>query len=216
MYYKQFSKALIFNRGFFIAVIFFFNVIGTTNAQNFKSLNKFEKRWFVFHPRAAFKTKRASSIAINQSIELAKQGKVDNVIYGGTQDVARHVFWMNELYFSVGYRKALKIGLLHERDNKRRFNNAVNKNSIKNDSVLTEMDIRNNQKALSLIKLNKKKFTSSEVLNDISTGTYLILKRDVNGNSLNVADEIISMEELKKWNNKSCLVPSNYKYNEKR
>ncbi|MFH1321608.1 MAG: hypothetical protein ABII90_13280 [Bacteroidota bacterium] len=192
-----------------------FHVSGQdTRFQKFKTLSCSEKRWVMTHPFVAGKTLKISENARRIAKEMLKDTLMDNYENGGKADAFRHAFWMASLASKIRWRKAYKLGKAHERGNKKDFNKNRYEEGILPDAVSCEMDLWNNKIGL-VIGRNNKSVSEDELTQLIKQavldGRCKIIKMDKNGNFLDESGKIIPAEEWQgKWENRRCLVESDY------
>jgi len=143
------------------------------------------------------------------------RGGLDNDANGGVLDAFRHAYWMARLAQEMSWRKAYSLGLAHEKTNRRNFKKKIKEDGSVQDSVSCWMDINNNMFGIS-IGISKKDASKEElireIIENINKGSFLVIRKNDKGESLDCFGNIINDEEWKsKWNNRRCLVPSNYK-----
>jgi hypothetical protein len=177
-------------------------------------ISKYERCWALTHPWAAFKVKKISKRAYLVYNSPDVKFDLDNFSNGGKLDAFRHTFFMAAFAQIIKSKKIKKLGLAHERGNYDQFINSVNEDGELADSLSCLMDLHNNNVGLILGSANKKK-TLEElkelVINEITNGACLIMKRDSIGNYLTCNNTLIDLKSrLKKWGIQKCLVSSNY------
>jgi hypothetical protein len=200
-----------------IKLLLFLLLTGSMNVQaqfrkQFKELGCVEKRWVLFHPFVAKKTARLSSkvvkVANSDSIKsiLGKDGN------GGNLDAFRHTYWMAILTQEIGDRRALKLGIAHEKKNKQDFKKKRLEDGAIPDSVSIEMDLFNNCVGAGLVE-KKQNVTTKEiqgmVILKICKGNTLVISKNVELQSLNAFGNILPRSDWEgKWNSGRVLVPS--------
>jgi hypothetical protein len=115
-----------------------------SRVNKFKVLSAHEKIWVIFHP---FVVKK--SLIISDMVKLTTQDVLkENLLKGngnsGQVDAFRHVFWMANLTKSIGWRKAKRLGIAHERGNYKDYKKHRNEDGIVPDKISSEMDLFNN------------------------------------------------------------------------
>jgi hypothetical protein len=171
-----------------------------------------EWRWAFFHPFAALKVKKIT----RQCDQLVKNKNIslDGQINGGKLDAFRHVFYMAAYARKMGTRKLRRLGLAHEKGNKKMFTRGVLEEGELPDSLSTVMDLKNNEVGFTIGKENRKAALDELcgiVLDRIKKGDAVIMKRDGGGNYLTCDDRPVIIRK-KSWNIPKCLVRSNYTY----
>jgi len=127
-------------------------------------------------------------------------------------DAFRHAYWMALLAQKIKYHKALKLGIAHEKGNKKNWLKGKLEENARADSISTVMDLENNCSGLNLGCLNKS-LNSSElknlIISEIKKGNLKILKKDSSGNYLDCSgNRIIETEWKNKWYVPKCLISS--------
>jgi len=157
---------------------------------------------------------KISKKAEQKANEIAKTDILDGVINGGQVDAFRHCLWMAMLTQKIGPKRARKLGLIHEKGNKKDFEKKILEEDKLPDATSVAMDLLNNEIGIS-IGLNfpniSEKSLIEEVIKYVLTGKCWIIKTDQNGNFLDKESKIIPEEKyLGKWNTPKVLVASNY------
>lgn len=138
---------------------------------------------------------------------------VDN--NGGKLDAFKHAYWMTSLAFTIGKKKALQLGIAHEKGNYIQWKRKLLEDSILPDSVSSEMDKKNNIIGIQLSDTCKHIHFKTEMLNAVlealGSGMLVIIKKDGSGNFLTCEGQKLNMSEWRgKWYIPKCLVASNY------
>jgi hypothetical protein len=172
-----------------------------------------EKWWVLVHPFVAIKAVRVS----HQAQALVRTDTIQRLFgsdgNGGGLDAFRHSYWMASLSKTIGERKALKLGLAHEKGNKK----DIIKNRLEDgkvpDNVSIDMDLHNNAIG---VKLASKKcpLTKNELVKKVHdaflSGTLVVIKKDEAFNSINASGKIIPDKEWQgNLKSKRVLIPSN-------
>ena len=111
---------------------------------NFTNISKYEKRWALCHPFVLRKTinttKYVIKITSNKNLYLV----LDSFSNGGKLDAFRHIFWMACLAKKIGAKKALKLGIAHEKANYQQYVNGSFEDGNLPDYASSKMDSLNN------------------------------------------------------------------------
>lgn len=182
--------------------------------KKFMHLSSPEKCWVITHPFIASKALLISESVKKATQEEAVRGELDNYVNGGKLDAFRHVFWMTSLGLAFNPKKALKLGVAHEKGNIKDFKKRRIEDGVIPDQIAIEMDHWNNQIGISIARENPNA-TGDEprklAIESIKNGTCKIIKRNNNGSFLSIDDKVIKEEAwVGKWKNERCLVMSNY------
>ena len=203
---------------FRLTVVFLAAVISYANSQRvwnqFWKLSFPEQRWVVFHPFAAKKAWRISEYVR----EVTDSVKKDTILIGdgnaGQVDAFRHTFWMALLVQEISWKKARRLGIVHEKGNKRDFKKKRLEDKQLPDSISCEMDLFNNSVGIRIGKTHRDtsgKALKNIVIRAVLEGECKIIKRDKNGNFLDGSGNALKPEEWQgKWGNMRCLVWSDY------
>lgn len=180
--------------------------------KQFGNLSCAEKRWVICHPFIAKKAFIVSVEAGNVSDNMANDRQFDGDKNGGQIDAFRHTYWMARLSQEINPRKALKLGKAHEKGNYRDFLKNRNEEGTLPDSIACLMDLLNNENGIRLGTENKTADQEKMIFlvkKEILAGNLWIIKKDIKGNYLSCAGELILREELAgSWSNRKCLVKS--------
>ena len=189
-----------------------FSQSGENLCKSFNNLNRPEKCWAVSHP---FVAKRAWKITFHTKeivAGLKNDSLLDGDLTGGQADAFRHAYWMASLCKEIHWRKALKLGNAHEKGNIIDFKKGKPEDGIIQDKASVEMDLFNNQYGI-LIGKQYKKIPENEMIEMVKhavlRGELKVIKKDINGNSLDENDQIIS-DWIGKWENRRVLVSSDF------
>ena len=166
--------------------------------------------WAIGHPFVAAKAKRLTkrALQITDSIEKADVFKDRS---GGQLDAFKHALWMALLAREIKAGKAYKLGLAHEKYNRKQ----ARKGKGGGDKAASDMDLWNNNMGLKLGQGNKtisEKALIDLVIKAVQQGKMRIIRKNGAGESLDENGKVIDKALLKNWENPRCLVPSNYKY----
>ena len=113
----------------------------------------------------------------------------------------------------IKIKKLRKLGIAHERGNKRQFEKNKNENGERADSLACEMDLRNNELGF-LMGANHKSSTinelKTEILIQIKQGNAWILKKNSQNEYVSCQNEpIITNNYKNQWFLPKCLIKSN-------
>jgi hypothetical protein len=187
----------------------------STNAQNRQTgkISCPEKRWALFHPFIARQSYSLTKDALQVADSIKNTGTLDGDINGGQEDAFKHAYWMALLSQHIKYRKALKLGKVHEKGNYKSFKKSKRKGiQASHDKVSSIMDLWNNQKGLEIgleLKDQDLIIIQLAIIDSIQSGVMKIIYKNVSGQFLDCEGNIIPADSLiGKWENEKCLVPS--------
>lgn len=200
----------------FLSILFLFcflpSLAQDSDYQKFRKLSCPEKWWTITHP---FVAKKALKIT-TEARSITKKVLNDTILKGtgnGLQvDAFRHTYWMARLAQEINWRKARRLGITHEKGNKRDYKKHRYEDGAIPDKISSDMDLFNNSVGIKIGKENRK--ISQEELKEIVIQVILqgkckVIKMDEKGNFLDGNYQIILLENLKgKWENEKCLVNS--------
>jgi hypothetical protein len=176
-------------------------------------VGKYEIRWAFFHPFAAVKVKSRLKKAMLVYHEVKDSKQLDGFKSGGTLDAFRHSFTMAYLAQKIKPRKLRKLGIAHEKGNKRQFEKNRMEDGERADSLACEMDLRNNELGFLVGSMNKKLRMDElklEILAQIKKGNAWILKKNDKNEYLSCKNEPILINNYKnQWFLPKCLIKSN-------
>lgn len=182
----------------------------------FKEIPRPEKTWALLHPFVAAKAWRVTREVKLACANLLDDPDLDGDSNGGQCDALRHGYWMALLTQRVGTWRALSLGKAHERSGFMDYKNRRTEDGMIPDRVGGEMDLKNNEIGAAIARANKKasperlyQIIKTAVLN----GKFWVVKKDKFGNYVDWEGNVLSKEDYQgKWDNKKCLVPSNFVY----
>jgi hypothetical protein len=200
---------------FFLFLICVQHAAAQNLLQQYRQLAKAEKRWVRCH---LFVAKRAMQCT-RLTEQLYEQAKKDSLITGpengGKPDAFRHALWMALLTQNIGAKKALKLGIAHEKANFEFFLKKKNEYGELPDSMGSVMDVLNNQKGADLgLQYSKDSAQSmvKVVLRYLTNGELCMMKTDQSGRFLTCENQPINMENYSgQWNIPKCLVSTTWK-----
>jgi hypothetical protein len=181
--------------------------------KKFANISNPEKCWAFTHPFVARKALKVTiqSYAVTDSIKRSGSIGADNS--GGKLDAFKHAFWIASVSAAIGPRKALKLGIAHEKGNKLQFKKHQQEDQVLPDSISSVMDLHNNEQGAAVVKISEKyssRQLQEEIMQLLLQGQLLCIKKDAQGNFLTCTGEHIDLEQWKgKWNIPKCLVASN-------
>lgn len=173
-------------------------------------ISKYEIRWAIFHPCVAVKIKHQlpKAMAVYKSVKESKV--LDTLESGGKLDAFRHTYVMAYLARTIKSKKLKKLGIAHEKGNKRQFEKGKSEDGERPDSLACEMDQRNNEVGIALGKANKE-LNNEElkqlVIKEIVAGNAWYLKRNSRNIYVDCAGEPIDFKQyIGKWSLPKCLI----------
>lgn len=179
----------------------------------YKKLSVPEKRWVLFHPLAAKKTYNVSSIVNAEVIKCTKNKDFDGDGTGGSLDAFKHTLWMALCSQKIGARKAILLGKAHEAGNRLQFEACGGKKLIDQDSVLSRMDMLNNEIGAALgEKHNKASYDEivEIVKKNVLEGNCYKIKKDSKRHFLDINGDIIDPKKyIGVWNVPKVIIKSN-------
>lgn len=195
-------------------IIFLFISTNLFSQSKFFRLSTPEKRWVLLHPFVAKKALTITKRVMFEVDSIKNVGVIGGDNNGGKLDAFKHAYWMTCLGFAIGEKKALKLGIAHERGNYIQWKKKLLEDSILPDSVSSEMDIQNNEIGISLSEKCKHLHFKGEiayiVMEALHAGKLVVIKKDISGNYLTCDGVALNMSDWKgKWSIPKCLVPSN-------
>lgn len=196
-------KCIIKTYFLILALILFAN-----NSFSQRKLNAYEKRWALLHPIAAIKTKKIHQGALSLYDSLRLKNIPDAYPNDGKNDAFRHAYFMALFAQKINARKVKRLGILHEKDNKKKFIDGNEEFNERSDSVSTQMDLLNNETGIFIGSKNKKlnKYQMRDlIIESLNQRKLFYVLRNEKGNFTDCDGNELSTEELKKWNNRRCL-----------
>jgi hypothetical protein len=146
---------------------------------------------------------------------LMEQNVLDQDPSGGQIDAFRHCYWMARLSQEINPRKALRLGIAHEKGNYIDFKKRRLEDGILPDKISSAMDLYNNEKGAALGYAHKEMGKDSLkllVIHQIKDGKMIIIYKDAAGNALRCDDSPIDPAEFTEaWDIPKCLVSSSRK-----
>ena len=169
-----------------------------------------DKLWVIKNHDKVLRSVDISKSVMKTMDSLDKVNFLGGNKEGGIFDAFRHIYWMYNLSSEVGEECARKVGEIYEGYGEYIFKTTEMSGY---DSVGRQMDLFNNELGINLAKQNiKKRLVFSEIRKIIKLGKAKVVKKNQNGEDLDINGEIIPTEEWKKsWNNRRVLVNSNEK-----
>lgn len=173
----------------------------------------YEFKWAVFHPFAALKIKHSLPGAMVIYKEVAQNKVLDTLANGGKLDAFRHTYAMAFLARRISVKKLRKLGIAHEKGNKKQFLKHQTEDGERPDSLACEMDLRNNELGL-LLGSGNKGLNDAElkllVITAIKEGKAWYLKRNGRFKYVNCSNEALKIEFYsQKWYVPKCLIKTN-------
>ncbi len=202
-----------------ILIVFYLTTI-KSQAQTwrtFKSVSSAEKWWGISHVFVAKKTFYLSKSVLVVCDSLKKNAILQGSGNGDQLDAFRHTYWMALLTQNINPKKALKLGIAHEKGNYQTFKNGNLEDGATPDSMSTVMDLMNNKTGLEIGKYFKQHHPKQEtnllliqtIIDSVKQSKVVTLKKDLNKNFLTCDEHIIDLNLYKgKWSIPKCLIKS--------
>jgi hypothetical protein len=195
---------------FSIVLVFLFAEI---RSQKISNRSRYEKCWAFTHPFAALKVKKIYKRCAPLYEEIKKNKVLDSFENGGKLDAFRHVFFMAAFSQKIKTKKVKKLGTAHEKGNHSNFLKHIKEDGELADSLSTVMDLQNNELGFRIGCSNKKielQNLKNLVIEELKKGEAYYFKRNVSGQYLNCAGEVIILEKYQsRWFIPKCLVRTN-------
>ncbi len=180
-----------------------------SNFKKFKKLSGPEKCWVIWHPFVAKKALKISELARITTEQVKTEKQLNGVGNGDQADAFRHTFWMAKLTQEIGWRRAKKLGIAHEKGNYKDYKKHQLEDGALPDKASSDMDLYNNNVGIEIGKKSVEFELKNIVVEIILQGKCKIIKTDTHGNFLDCEGNTIPKENLKgKWENDKCLVES--------
>lgn len=193
--------------------ILFFCTLGAYSLCAQPKLSRYEKCWALWHPAAALKIKKRLPEALKVYDEVKAAHLLDDYESGGKLDAFRHTFTMAYLGQSVPIKKLRRLGVAHEKGNYLDFKKHRLENAERPDSLLCEMDLKNNEAGFFIAWRRPLSGTDSlknYVVGFIRSGEAWYLKRDGQGRYIDCSGHAIDSALYRgKWFVPKCLVKTN-------
>ena len=191
-----------------LSILFSFAVSGQNSA--WKRTGTAEKLWVITHPFVAKKAYRISKKVLVEMDSLKKTNYFKgNTLSGSKADAVRHAYWMASLTAQIGKKRALKLGVAHEKKNRKDFEKGVLEERFMPDQAAINMDLRNNVKGAE-IAMKFEKQLLEKVLTALRNGELWWIKQNEKGEFLDKNGKVISLEEWSgKWENSRELIITN-------
>lgn len=171
--------------------------------------------WAAWHPVAAIRVKSISK-KCDRSIHHKKiKTALDSFSAGGKADAFRHVFYMAAFAQKIKSTKKLqKLGLAHEKTNRRQFLRGKREDGELPDSLSSVMDLLNNDLGIAIGCANRRALLSELqdlVIDEIHKGRALIFLRNKKGEYLDCSEQPLDIRAYAgKWMIPKCLVKSDH------
>lgn len=195
---------------YFLMTFLFLNLSAQKFQKIYESMTFEDKLWVIKNHDKVLRSVDVSKSVMKTMDSLDKIDFLGGNKEGGIFDAFRHIYWMYNLSSEVGEECARKVGEIYEGYGEYIFKTTEMSGY---DSVGRQMDLFNNELGINLAKQSiKKRLVFSEIRKIIKLGKAKIVKKNQNGEDLDINGEIIPTEEWKKsWNNRRVLVNSNEK-----
>ncbi len=183
--------------------------------KKFISLHFPEQIWIITHLFKASEAYKISELVLKIANDHISDPVLDGDYSGGMVDAFRHCLWMAMLTRRFGAKFARSLGKVHEKSNYIDYKKRLLEEDKLPDFPATKMDLLNNEVG---IYIGKKymKLSDDELIAKVKdfvlNGYCWKIKKDENGNYLNIYNEIIDKREWEgKWFTPKVLVPSDFK-----
>lgn len=177
------------------------------------SISKYEFIWALGHPFAAIKIKHnlPKAMCVYKNVKLQKN--LDTLEFGGKLDAFRHTYTMAFFARKIKVKKLRKLGIAHEKGNKKSFMKGKMEFNERADSLACEMDLRNNELGFE-VGFNNKLLNNEElkelVIIKIKAGNAWYLKRDLSQQYLSCSGTRLNIENYRGiWYVPKCLIKTN-------
>ena len=194
-------------------LLLFFSV--TTDASSlseFFKLSRYEKCWVITHPFVAHRAFLITNEARMETDLISKDGSLDQDPYGGQVDAFRHAYWMARLAQNIKWKKAISLGIAHEKANYLSFKkNKKDEEGFLPDSLSSVMDLSNNNIGVAIVcnfKNNSPAEIKTIIILAIQEGKMIVLKKNNLGHYLNCDGNVLSHLTQPNWYVPKCLVSS--------
>ncbi len=198
---------------FLLLPLFLFSQSAT---KSFHTLSRPEKVWVMKHLFIAKKSYRLTQRARFVTDSLGKAGILKDG-NGGQLDAFRHTYWMALLATKISSRKAEQLGIAHENGNHLDFLHGKKEDSLRADSMMCVMDLKNDSSGIEIGKKFVNDTSSNKIsleqtiLNEVRDGKLVMIKKDAMGNWQDKTGRKIDLELYEgKWFIPKVLVKSNY------
>lgn len=213
---KTFIKVIAFLVLSVLTAAFFLKDVNAQVYKAYKKLSDPEKRWVLRHPIAAFKTYKIRDIVEVQVSKCRKNKELDGDGIGGQLDAFKHTLWMALCSQKIGAKKALLLGKAHEEGNRIDFEQHGTQNHVTQDSILSRMDMLNNEIGAALGE-KYPKITIEAMVDTIKAavldGKCYKTKKDSKRRYLDKDGNIIDTKKYYgNWYIPKVIVPSDYKF----
>jgi hypothetical protein len=192
-------------------MLLYFFCVGSLSART--KFSKYEIFWGIGHPFAAWKVK----VLLPEAQKMLSSVKEDRLLdlneSGGKLDAFRHIYTMAFLSQKIKTKKLRKLGIAHEKGNKRLFFKGKQEFGERADSLACVMDLRNNELGFQINAENrclKPEELKLLVLQQIRDGQAWYLKRNTKSQYVSCDGTPINMADyIGKWFLPKCLIRTN-------
>lgn len=178
-----------------------------------KRASRPEKIWSAVHP---FKAKKVIACARRSQFvtdSLDKAGVLTDR-NGGQLDAFRHAYWM-ALMINEGMSEKVvrRVGERHEKGNYIDYKKGKQEDSVRADSMMCVMDLRNNASGIAIGKKfrdgDKKLSLIETIVNEAWNGNLAIMHKNAMGGYLDAKGELIDLTQYsEKWYIPKVIVKS--------
>lgn len=178
----------------------------------FSRISRPEKLWAIAHPFALKRALKATIRSYSITDSIKNSGTIGSDNSGGKIDAFKHAYWMACVSKAIGTKKALKLGVAHEKGNKLQFKKHELEDKILPDSTSSVMDLHNNEqganaatdRSLSEYQLQQK------IMELLVQGKLACIRKNKQGDYLTCNGDLIDLHQwVGKWAIPKCIVPSN-------
>ena len=174
-----------------------------------------EKYWVITHPFIANMARKITVEARQYSDQMKANTKLDGDADGGRVDALRHSYWMARMAQSFCWKKAIKLGIAHEKGNYKFFKKGQNdEESVLPDSISSVMDLYNNEIGAKIGCSNNDISPDSiktVIFQSIIIGKMLIISKNGQGVPIDCNGKVIDTRIFEsKWYIPKCLAPSGF------
>lgn len=200
---------------FFFPVFFLLSFSVSTEASSFSEffkLSRYEKWWVLTHPFVAHKAFLITHETRMETDSMRKDISLDQDPYGGQVDAFRHAYWMARLAQNMKWKKAISLGVAHEKANYLSFKkNKKDEDGVLSDSLSSVMDLSNNKIGVALgcnFKSSSPAEIKTMIIHAILEGKMIVLKKNKTGDFLDCYGKVVLNSIEPNWFTPKCLVSS--------
>jgi hypothetical protein len=204
------AKLAVVKSSVFFVILFFCQVVHITALPGWPEI-----WWAAGHPLAAFKVKKITKHCDKIVDHHQIREQLDSFSTGGKADAYRHMFYMAAYAQKIDGYKLEKLGMAHERTNRKQFEKGKKEEREVPDFISCLMDLVNNETGIIIGSENQElqlKQLSDLIISEILKGKGMIIMRNKKGQYINCDKIPLDIKTFKgKWNIPKCLSHSDYK-----